>query len=108
MPPDRPVAVDGQQPGLPTPPGLGQGVRQQRQGARLPVGIAHDQVDQPWLESQSGDLGGTLDRLAQPLTRERRDEVQPALGEPGELASAPSAATWSPRTTTTTGDDSLA
>ena len=52
---------------------------------RFSLAVAHEQVDETGLDAQP-DLGGrTFDRLAQPLAGERRDEVQTALGQPGEV-----------------------
>ena len=78
-----PVAVHGEHPGLAACPGLGQRVGQQRQGARLVLHLADQQLDQAGLEPQPGMPGRPVDRLAQLVTGHRGDQVQALLHQPG-------------------------
>ena len=61
----RAVALDGEHVPVAPPPCLGQRVGQQRERARLALGVADQQVDEPRFEAEAGLGGGTLDGLAQ-------------------------------------------
>ena len=78
------VAVDGQGVALAAPPRLQQGVRQQRQGARVVAHLPDEEVHQARLEDQPGLCGRAGDGCAQRLLVQGADEVQAALDQPAE------------------------
>ena len=80
------VALDGERRPVASPPRLGQRVRQQRQRARFPLAVAHQQVDEAGLQSEPGHPCRLLDGLAQRVSAERADEVQSALDEFADVA----------------------
>ncbi len=81
----RAVALDGEYVAVASPPGLGQGMREQRKGAGLAVGVALEQFDQAVFEAEPRIGGRLLDRHAQRVAGEWRHEVQTSFGQPAQL-----------------------
>ena len=79
-----PVALDGQDVAVAAAPRLGQRVGQQRKAAGLALAVPHQQLHQPVLQAEPGQLRGLLDRLAERVTRQGGHQVQPLLGETTE------------------------
>ena len=65
----RPIPLDGEHSAVAVLPGLCQRMRQQRQGAGLALGVAHQQIDEAGFESKPGLERGAFDRW--PATRRR-------------------------------------
>ena len=78
------VAVHGERPSFALLPGCAQRMGQQRQRPRLPLDLAHQQVDQTRFEEQPGLARRTLDGGSQGGLVHCRQEVQAALQQPGE------------------------
>ena len=81
----RGVARHGQRVALPALPRLTQRVRQQRQGARLALDVAHQQVDEAGFEPQPGLRGGALDGARRSASSIGAEEVEAPLDEAREL-----------------------
>ena len=79
-----PIAIDGEGAALAALPGLAQGVRQQRQRARLTLHVMHEDVHQARLQDQAGGAGRALDRRPQFIVAHRPQQIQAHLDEPGE------------------------
>src|SRR5262249_44965614 len=79
------VSVDCEHALVASLPRFDERVREQGEGARLALAVAHQDVDQAGLESQAGAQRGLLDRLTQGIAGERADEMQAALGDAAEL-----------------------
>jgi hypothetical protein len=78
------VAGDGQRAAFAAPPGLAQGVREQRQRARLALHVPHQQVDQAGFEAQPRLAGGPLDRGPQVVLPHAVEQEEAPLDDPGE------------------------
>ena len=84
MPPEAwyPATVSGAP--LAAHPGLAQAVREQRQGGRLALDLAQQQVHQPGLDDQPGLAGRSLDRGPEVVLAHRAEQVEAALDEAAE------------------------
>jgi hypothetical protein len=78
------VALDGEDPAVAALPSLGQRVRQQRQGAGLALGVAHQEIDETGFEAEPRLLGGAFDGGAQRIAGQGADQMQALFGEAGE------------------------
>ena len=89
--PGRVVGLEGEHAAVATAPGLDERVRQQGEGPGVALHVAQQDVHEAGLEAQSGAFGGSLDRLAQRVADQRRDQVHPEVGERRQVRVAPEA-----------------
>ncbi len=79
-----PVALDGQDVAVAATPRLGQRMGQQWKAAGLAFAVPHQQLHQPVLQAEPGQLCGLFDRLAERVTGQWGHQVQPLFGEATE------------------------
>ena len=82
------IPVDGERAAFAPLPRLVQGVRQQRQCARLALDLPYQQIDETRFQQETGLTGRTLDRGAKVAFEHGAQQVQSGLDEPDEVGMA--------------------